>query len=76
MIKQTGFASVLVAACAQARSIKVGLISDLHLNLAYDQQASEDDNCVSGGLGSISSQNAPIGRINCDPSTTLVTYML
>ena len=76
MIKQTGFATVLVAACAQAGSIKVGLISDLHLNLAYDQLASEDDNCVSGGSGSSESQTAPIGRINCDPSTTLVTYML
>ena len=55
MMKQTGFATVLVAACAQASNIKVGLISDLHLNLAYDKLASEDDNCVSGGSGSISS---------------------
>ena len=70
----TGLAAFAIS--AQAGSIKVGLISDLHLNLGYDSQASADDNCVSGGSGSSESQTAPIGRIDCDPSETLVDYML
>ena len=42
------FAATLAIAYAEASSIKVGLVSDLHMNLAYDGLAGIDDNCVSG----------------------------
>ena len=62
----------LAATCA---SLKVGVISDMHTNLAYDSWASIDDNCFASSAVKEDSQ-APIGRFGCDPSTTLVDYML
>ena len=40
------FASTLAFAYAEASSIKVGIVGDLHMNLAYDGLAGIDDNCV------------------------------
>ena len=46
------------------------------MNLSYDELASADDNCIAGGSGQAESQTSPIGRLDCDPSETLIDYML
>ena len=65
-ITAAGFALV-------SNALKVGVISDLHTNLAYDGLVSKDDNCVAGG--SSADQQAPIGRNGCDPSPTLIDFL-
>ena len=76
----SAFVTSLVFASAEA--LRVGVISDMHTNLLYDATASVDDNCVASSSaftsdGQISNdESAPIARIGCDPSTTLVDYML
>lgn len=57
-----------------SQALKVGVISDMHTNLDYDSWASLDDNCAAWSSTKEGSQ-APLGRIGCDPSLTLVDYM-
>ena len=65
------FAAALAATVAQA-SIKVGIVSDLHMMTSYDQWSVD---CIPG-TAELASEQAPIGRIDCDPSETLVDYLL
>ena len=48
------------------------MISDLHTNLAYNSAGDDSDNCISDAGG----QSAPLAQFGCDPSSTLVDYML
>lgn len=71
------FALAALSSALSAQALKVGVISDLHMNPYYSATASEDTNCVaSNAAGTVSNDTAPIGRINCDPSPVLVGYML
>lgn len=73
------FALAALSSALSAQALKVGVISDLHMNLYYSATASEDTNCVASNdkdFEKITSDTAPIGRINCDPSPVLVEYML
>lgn len=45
-------ASLAAASLAvSSNALKVGVVSDLHLNLEYDSWASVDDNCFSSSTG-------------------------
>ena len=67
------FQLATATAALTANALKVGVISDIHSNTAYNGWASEDDNCVSGST--VASEEAPLGRIKCDASPTLIDYM-
>jgi hypothetical protein len=69
----TNFSLLAALAAVSAHGLKVGVISDIHLNLAYSGTGSEDDNCTESGA---SSDNAPLGRIKCDPSEQMADYMV
>ena len=70
-------AAAIAAASAKA-TLKVGVIGDLHMNMAYDSMGSDSDNCIKGNSSDSYSkiEEAPLARFNCDPSSTLVDYML
>ena len=57
-----------------ANALKVGVISDMHTNLAYNSKATSDNKCR--GSSDFNTAEAPIARIGCDPSSTLIDYML
>ena len=73
----------------QAKDIKVGIISDLHLKLDYDATTSENG-CSSSSQEKkendpkflqkenklSSDQNALLGRLGCDAPEALIKYML
>ena len=68
-----------MSSASSAQALKVGVISDLHMNPYYSATASEDTNCVASNdkdFETVTKDTAPIGRINCDPSPILVDYML
>ena len=76
---KTLFSTALIASMTEA--LRVGVVSDMHTNLHYDSLAT-DSNCVATSnersytSSFDNSDNAPLARIGCDPSTTLVDYML
>ena len=63
----------LAIAANLANCLKVGIVSDMHMNLDYDAMGGDDDNCTSSFEGQ---EMAPLARFDCDPSSTLVDYML
>ena len=67
------FQIAVATAALTANALKVGVISDMHTNLAYDSWVSDADNCVAGGAKA--TEEAPLGRINCDPSTAMIDFM-
>lgn len=70
--------SVITAAAigiGVVEALKIGVISDMHTNLDYDAWAGAHDNCVTGSSTKESIQ-APLARSGCDPSKTLVDFML
>ena len=68
------FAIAALLGATSCYGLRVGVVSDFHTMLAYDSQVSDADDCKPGGAKA--SEIAPIGRINCDPSPTLVDFML
>lgn len=74
----SNFSLSIALAATSAHALKVGVVSDLHTNMAYSATASESDNCVASNSSVLvpNDESAPIARINCDPSSTLVDYML
>ena len=74
-----------LAACALASlmgasdALKMGMISDMHLNLHYDASVAHAEtgsgHCVRGH-GTPSSIHAPMGRYGCDAPTILIESML
>ena len=62
-------------------NLKVGVLSDLHLNLRYDRNWGSN---VNGGLGDCWPEDpndpdvvsAPLGRYSCDPPAELIDVML
>ena len=75
------FYTILVATMQQAltRDIKVGLISDLHLQPNYDSNwgpytDAEGDCIVDGGV--LADTFAPMGRYGCDSPQVLIETML
>ena len=75
MLAQSFTLAVFLAATVAAKK-KIGVISDLHLNTAYAATASVDDNCIAVGTSGPDDISAPIGRIGCDPSITMVDFMM
>ena len=55
-------------------SLKVGVITDIHLHLRYNSLVSEDGECIDG-WGYPTTINAPMGRYECDCPATLVETM-
>ena len=55
-------------------SLKVGLITDVHLHLRYNSLVSEEGECIDG-WGYPTTINAPMGRYQCDCPATLVETM-
>ena len=65
----------LIATCHSASSLKVGLLSDLHINLSYDQdlgpKSDKKGDCIKGS-GDSTDLKAPMGRYGCDPPVVLL----
>ena len=55
-------------------SLKIGVITDIHLHLRYNSMVSEDGECIDG-WGYPTTINAPMGRNECDCPATLVETM-
>jgi hypothetical protein len=70
MVLSSKFAALL-AATANASNLRIGVISDIHLNPYYDATASVDENCWSTAT-SKESDVWPLARYGCDPSPELV----
>lgn len=64
-------ASAFASACL-ATNFKVGVISDSHFNEIYNAYSSID-HCMDPGHSGEAA--APLGRYDCDPSSTLLDYM-
>jgi len=66
-------AGVFLALSAEA--LKVGILSDIHLHLRYDQdygpRLEKEGDCFQGA-GVPSTERAPMGRYKCDSPTILV----
>jgi len=72
------FASLLIATAVSAsQNTRIGVISDLHFNEFYDA-ATSANYCKLSTLDTSSNADlyAPLSRYGCDPSSTLVDYML
>ena len=77
--------SLMMAASAMATlfysgaTLKVGLISDMHLNLHYDASLGTDEkgkgDCVKGS-GVFDPIHAPMGRYGCDSPTVMIENMI
>ena len=65
----------LALTLASATALKVGVISDMHTNLSYDQMADVQGHCWAVS-GPTASEPSPWGRYGCDPSADLVDAML
>ena len=83
MLAKSIAASLLLGASA----LKVGVVSDLHLNPVYDPTTSKkscgrkttfniDSEVVKKFVELTSSDNAPLARLGCDATHTLVDYVL
>lgn len=74
----TTFTLAVALAATNAYALKVGVVSDLHTNLDYSATVPESDDCKASNSSSPvpNDETAPIARIGCDPSSTLVDYML
>ena len=70
------FSLSLTLIALNTQALKVGVISDMHTNLDYSPTASDDDNCVGSSAFFSNSDKAPVARFGCDPSPTLVDFML
>ena len=77
--------SLRVTACALASllgasdALKIGMISDMHINLHYDPSVAIDesgDGHCTRGRGIPSTIHAPMGRYGCDSPAALVESML
>ena len=69
----SNFTLLATIAAVTARALKVGVISDLHLNQAYNSLGGTDDNCVTEAANAVA---APLARFGCDPSEKMVTHMM
>jgi hypothetical protein len=61
------------ALAATTRNIQVGVISDCHLNTAYNSLKSE--NLCTGIDVTTPAPNAPLGRYGCDSNEALIDLM-
>lgn len=71
--------SGVLMSLGQLNALKVGLLSDLHLQLRYDEEIgtrSEGLGDCMAGSGELSSIKAPIGRYGCDSPPVLIETML
>ena len=70
--------SVAIFSLTTVEALKVGLLSDLHLHLRYDESIgtteSGQGDCMQGG-GIPSLIKAPMGRYGCDSPTILIDHM-
>lgn len=66
-------AAVILTLSVEA--LKVGILSDIHLHLRYDQdfgpRQDKEGDCFSGA-GVLTDEKAPMGRYKCDSPTILV----
>merc|ERR1719232_2276485 len=65
----------LALTLTSAAALKVGVISDMHTNLSYDQLADVPGHCWAVS-GPTASEPSPWARYGCDPSPDLVDAML
>ena len=63
-------------ALTSAYGLKVGVISDMHTNMYYDDYGGEDADCWSTIPDIRSDKPSPWARYGCDPSADLVDAML
>ena len=68
-------AAIIALNAIMANCLKVGIISDLHVNQAYHIDGNKDDNCTSSAAA-YTTIWAPLGRDKCDPPAILVDHML
>ena len=68
---------------AQASSLRVGVISDLHSNVKYDMFSAAQGNQFSNSVtdncwasGPLADEPSPWARYGCDPSPDLVDAMM
>ena len=65
---------------AGATSLKVGLISDMHMHLRYEKnigvREGEDEGDCMKGSGMPSTTTAPMGRYGCDPPVVMLESLL
>ena len=62
-----------------SENLKIGLISDLHLNLNYNEnygpRLNDEGDCWTTS-GTFTDVKAPMGRYGCDPPAELIDTML
>ena len=61
--------------CQRVLSLNIAVISDIHVNLAYDPTVSAKDDCKFSQTLS-DDIFAPLGRYGCDPPLETVDYLL
>ena len=66
------FAAAMLAGSAHA--LKVGVISDMHINMRYQPDGTGDDNCATGG--GKADNYSPLAKYECDPSQQMAEYMV
>ena len=73
------FVTTLLLTAIKTSALKVGLISDLHLNLNYDAnygpRANAEGDCWATS-GTYTDIEAHLGRYGCDPPMALLEVML
>jgi len=68
---------VTMALVAAANAMKIGVLSDMHLDIRYDPVASHKDDCrKTNGSSNSSEPYAPLGRFKCDPPQITFEYMV
>ena len=60
----------------QASALRVGVLSDMHVNLKYDPLYSHQDGNNCWASGDLADKPSPWARYGCDPSAELVDAML
>ena len=71
--------AVALTSLMGTEALKVGLISDIHLNLHYDASVDTGEHgkgdCIRG-QGNTTSVHAPMGRYGCDSPTNMIESMI
>lgn len=74
-----GAAALLPFLLDESNALKIGLLSDLHINLAYEMKINpghdSSSDCIEGS-GIPTEIKAPMGRYGCDPPVVMLEQML
>lgn len=60
------------------RQLRIGIISDVHVNPDYDPDIGSENQCKRSQVKNLKDQTVPkalLGRLGCDPPVSLVNTM-